>query len=301
MARKNSSLDGSVRPKSMLAQRFRGFSPAITARAQSVEPRRGRWTAIAAAALCVGVLSGVAWCSAPLMSRNLWQHQEPAPSIIAMKSDTATAVRFVGSLDAKGFPVDSAWSIASPIRFDADWQGSNSDPGRATEVRLLWTPDTLFLRFDAKYRVLTVFPDGDVEGRRNHLWDRDVCEAFLQPDASQLWSYKELEVAPNGFFIDLDIVAAPSEGKNRDLKSGLRRRVDIDSASKTWRAVIAVPMKRIVERFDPKSSWRANFYRIEGEQEPRFYSAWQPTRTPKPNFHVPEFFGHLVFRGPDHH
>jgi len=30
--------------------------------------------------------------------------------------------------------------------------------------------------------------------------------------------------------------------------------------------------------------------------EPRFYSAWSPTMTPTPNFHVPEAFGHLVFR-----
>jgi len=38
-----------------------------------------------------------------------------------------------------------------------------------------------------------------------------------------------------------------------------------------------------------------NFYRVEGAAEPRFYSAWQPTGTPAPNFHVPEAFGELVF------
>jgi len=30
-------------------------------------------------------------------------------------------------------------------------------------------------------------------------------------------------------------------------------------------------------------------------EEPRFYSAWRPTNTPAPNFHVPEAFGALVF------
>jgi hypothetical protein len=94
-------------------------------------------------------------------------------------------------------------------------------------------------------------------------------------------------------WIDLDISAGGGSG--RDLQSGLRRRVDVDSAAKTWRAVLALPMKSIVERFDPGVTWRANFYRVEGVQEPRFYSAWQPTRTDKPSFHVPEAFGKLMF------
>jgi alpha-galactosidase len=55
-------------------------------------------------------------------------------------------------------------------------------------------------------------------------------------------------------------------------------------------------MKRLVAHFDAKQAWRANFFRIEGEREPRFYGAWSPTNSPKPNFHVPAAFGNLVFR-----
>ncbi len=58
--------------------------------------------------------------------------------------------------------------------------------------------------------------------------------------------YKEFEVAPNGFWIDLDI--AP--GEKRDLRSGLRRRVDIDEERKSWRAVLDLPMKSLTARFD---------------------------------------------------
>jgi hypothetical protein len=208
-----------------------------------------------------------------------------------MRTDTATAVRFTGATDAQGFPVDSAWEIAAPIRFSADWQGLNPDPQRETRVRLLWTPENLYLEFEAKYRVLTLFPDSDPNGRRDHLWERDVCEAFLQADPSAVRHYKEIEVAPNGMWIDLAI----GPGDKRDLQSGLRRRVDIDRAAKSWRAVLVLPMKSLAQQFDPSAVWRANFYRVEGETEPRFYSAWQPTRTPQPNFHAPEAFGRLVF------
>ena len=204
---------------------------------------------------------------------------------------TAVAVRLAAPVDAEGFPTQSSWESATALRFSADWQGKNADPGRETEVRLLWTTETLFLRFRAKYRDITVFSDSDPDGRRDQLWDRDVAEVFLQPDPSQLRRYKEFEVSPNGFWIDLNI----GPGQKHDLKSGLRRRVVLNEAAKTWIAELALPMNGLVEHFDPGATWRVNFYRVEGAAEPRFYSAWRPTKTPAPNFHVPEEFGELVF------
>lgn len=208
-----------------------------------------------------------------------------------MTTDTATAVRFAGATDSQGFPAATAWESAPALCFDADWQGKNSDAFRETEVRLLWTPVTLYLRFRARYRAITVFRDSEANGRRDHLWDRDVAEAFLQPDSSELRRYKEFEISPNGFWIDLDIAA----GEKRDLQSGLKRRVQIDDKKKLWVAELSIPMKSLVVRFDPAAMWRANFYRVEGSTEPRFYSAWCPTGTPQPNFHIPEAFGRMIF------
>jgi alpha-galactosidase len=204
---------------------------------------------------------------------------------------TAIAVRMSGRVDAEGFPEPSTWGDARNLRFQADWQGKNADPERETEVWLLWTPETLYLRFRVKYRVITVFSDAEPNGRRDQLWDRDVAEVFLQPAGSDRKRYKEFEISPNGMWIDLDI--AP--GEKHDLQSGLRRRVTLNEASKTWIAELALPMKSLVERFDPAATWRVNFYRVEGTSEPRFYSAWQPTGTPAPNFHVPDAFGKLIF------
>jgi alpha-galactosidase len=204
---------------------------------------------------------------------------------------TAVAIRMPDLPDADGYPKASSWDLSAPVRFNADWQGKNADPERETEVRLLWTPKWFFVRFRAKFRVITVFLDADPNGRRDQLWERDVAEIFLQPDPSNLGQYKEFEVSPNGYWIDLDI--AP--GEKHDLNSGLKRRFILNEAAKTWVAELALPMKCLVEHFDPAAAWRVNFYRVEGAVEPRFYSAWQPTRTAAPNFHVPEAFGELVF------
>jgi alpha-galactosidase len=184
------------------------------------------------------------------------------------------------------------WQSSKPVSFCSDWQGKNLDPERQTEVRLLWTPQTLYLRFECRYRELFVFPDADPDGRRFELWDRDVAEAFLQPDPSRLRYYKEFEVAPNGFWVDIDV--AP-EHPLANLKSGLTRSVWLDEGNHTWAAELAIPIRSLTPKFDPQAVWRANFYRVEGPKEPRAYFAWQPTNSPQPNFHVPSAFGSLRF------
>jgi hypothetical protein len=110
-----------------------------------------------------------------------------------MTGDTVTAVRLVGATDAEGFPAEAAWEAAPPLRFSADWRGLNADAERETEVRVLWTPESLYLGFWARYRSITVFPDADARGWRDHLWERDVCEVFLQSDPAHA-GYKEFEV-----------------------------------------------------------------------------------------------------------
>jgi alpha-galactosidase len=205
---------------------------------------------------------------------------------------TAYALKLKEDVGPEGFPAAAWWKRAPAIRFDRDWRGEQADPRRVTEVRLLWNEQTLFFRFFAHYRELNVFSDARADGWRDELWDRDVAEAFLQPDGSDARGYKELEVSPNGFWIDLNI----AHGEKEEMRSGLRRQVCQDAQARTWTAELAVPMRSLAPAFDPKRSWRANFFRVEGQVEPRFYSAWSPTMTPAPNFHVPEAFGHLMFR-----
>ena len=193
------------------------------------------------------------------------------------------------ALDA-GHPA-AEWQNATPIRFFSDWQGKNPDPQRETRVRVLWSSRTLYLRFECLYRELYVFEDSEPNGRRDHLWERDVAEVFLQPDPCRERLYTEFEVSPNGMWLDLDIFP----GGLGDLKSGLRSSVVLDEGTHTWNAELAIPLAALTVNFDARAVWRVNFYRVEGRQEPRAYLAWQPTHTAQPNFHVPRAFGKLRF------
>lgn len=207
------------------------------------------------------------------------------------KMDTITASRIEHEMTLDARHAAAEWQSAAAVTFCADWQGQNADEQRQTTVRVLWTPLTLYLRFECRFRSLFLFDDSEANGRRDQLWDRDVVESFLQPDRPGERYYREFEVAPNGMWVDLDIFP---EGRS-DLKSGLTRSVWLDPENHTWAAELAIPLKAITTKFHPSAEWRVNFYRVEGSKEPRFYSAWRPTGTPQPDFHVPAAFGRLRF------
>lgn len=242
------------------------------------EKRRfGKVLVTAALALALGLV---------IISRSgnrLFMDPRPSAEIVATSIDHEIAVDVA-------HPAEE-WQRTVPIVFSRDWRGEESDPARQTEVRILWSQQTLYLRFECRYRELYVFEDSEPNGRRDRLWERDVAEAFLQPDPSHPQLYREFEVSPNGMWIDLDIFPGGAE----DLGSGLQRSVAVNHELHTWTAELAIPIKSLTWQFDPSKIWRANFYRVEGSTEPRVYLAWQPTRSPKPNFHVPRSFGILRF------
>jgi len=214
------------------------------------------------------------------------QHGNLSPEI------TAAHIPREIRLDAEHPAAD--WQNTSPIVFCTDWQGKNPDPGRETKARVLWSGETLYLRFECRFYEFFLFSDAEANGHHDHLWERDVAEAFLQPDSSRALCYREFEISPNGMWLDLDIFP----GGRADLQSGLQRSVSVNKRDQTWAAEMAIPLRALTPHFDPRAVWRANFFRVEGSKEPRTYLAWQPTKTPQPNFHVPSAFGRLRFLNP---
>jgi alpha-galactosidase len=199
------------------------------------------------------------------------------------------AYRLGSSLDDAGLPNAAAWVTTDPVAYCSDWRGEIADAGRETQVRMLWSEAFLYLRFDCRFREIYVYDGGN--SRRDKLWDRDVAEAFIRPPENAPGHYLEFEISPNGDWLDLDI--AP--GDKTILYCDLKSRVVIDANARLWTAALAIPMNCLTASFNPKDVWRINLFRIEGSEPDRYYSAWQPTHTPRPNFHVPEAFGELHF------
>ncbi len=196
----------------------------------------------------------------------------------------------IGRLD------DPAWKRASQSVITKYWSGKAAPTGRQFTARLLWSDTALYVRFDASQsEPLVVSEKADVTEKIVGLWDRDVCEIFIAPDASQRNKYFEFEIAPNGEWIDLGIeILASQERKTEwDYRSGMT------SAAKIGRdkvvMAIKIPFASLGKTPKIGDVWLGNLFRCVGKDPTRGYLAWQATETGKANFHVPEKFGEFRF------
>ncbi len=191
---------------------------------------------------------------------------------------------------------DPAWDGTSQVLVSKYWSGKAAVKGREFSARLLWSDKAFYVRFDASQsEPLVVSEKPDVTKKVVGLWDRDVCEIFIAPDTSQRKKYFEFEIAPTGEWIDLGIDATSQKRKtDLDYKSGMT------SAARIEKNKVVMAIKIPWEAFDvarPKIGdvWLGNLFRCVGKGKTRGYLAWQPTKTAKPNFHVPEKFGEFEF------
>lgn len=128
------------------------------------------------------------------------------------------------------------------------------------------------------------------------LWNRDVCEIFLAPEPTDVHRYFEFEAAPTGEWIDLAIAWKHGERQTDwTFASGMTAAAEIGNGQVA--IAVCIPWSDSLPRPAGEDQWRINLFRCVGSGDDRGYLAWQPTLTPKPNFHVPEVFGWLEFSG----
>lgn len=192
------------------------------------------------------------------------------------------------------------WEAAPAVHLTRYYSGALAPPTRHAEARLLWTPHALCVRFQCPQAEPPVAnPVPQTRTKTIGLWNFDVCEIFVAPDARAPEHYFEFEVAPTGEWLDLEVNWKP-DGRitNWEYASGMT------AAGRTLANEICVAICIPWAAFGCAPAvgdvWRANLFRIVGrdtsEQE-RGYLAWQQTHTPQPNFHVPAAFGRIRFEG----
>lgn len=194
------------------------------------------------------------------------------------------------------------WKNAASAWITKDCTRTLDYPMLKSQVRAFWTDQYLYLLFVCPYETLNLFLPPQNDRPRHGLWDRDVVEMFLGSDWNNIGHYREFEIAPTGDWIELAIdfdLKTRQTTDERNWRSGWQKMAKIDEQSHVWYASTRIPLKAITSQtIRPGTRWRANLYRIDG-QEPdsqRRFLCWQPTCAPgqDPN-HVPENFGTLVF------
>jgi hypothetical protein len=188
------------------------------------------------------------------------------------------------------------WNKAHAVQIDRYWSGEEAPAGRAAEARILWSSKALHIRFvchQAEPLIVSATPQ--IERKTMGLWDRDVCEIFIAPDPGTVERYLEFEAAPTGEWLDVAIHWTPEK---RESDWEFHSHMTTAAHVETDRVTIAmrIPWNHWIHEPQAGERWRANLFRCVGSDPGRGYLSWQPTRTPKPNFHVPQVFGWLVFK-----
>ena len=222
-----------------------------------------------------------------------------------MTEDQIIEARHVGSDLSVSDLQNAEWNKARAVQIDRYWSGDPAPLGRQAEARVLWSNRALHIRFichQAEPLIVSATPQ--TANKTRGLWDRDVCEIFIAPDPNNLERYLEFEAAPTGEWLDVAIHWTPEkresdwEFRSHMTTASLRTITKGGSGNDLELIWIAmrIPWNHWIHEPQKGERWRVNLFRCVGSDPNRGYLAWQPTRTPKPSFHVPQVFGWLAFK-----
>lgn len=189
------------------------------------------------------------------------------------------------------------WLLAKRIRFDQAAFARRTYPEAETFVASRWTRKYLYLAFWCRYRTLNIFQGEDLGPKRWQLWERDVVEAFINPQPERVSHYYEFEVAPNNQWIDLEIDLDRNPFMNAKWNSGFEHATRINAVRHVWTAELRIPVVSMMGPMIHQGvQWRINFYRCDGPwaNNTRREMSWGSLPA-NGSFHQPGSFGVLRF------
>lgn len=189
----------------------------------------------------------------------------------------------------------SEWNRTETVQINRYWSGEPAPSSRHAEARIVWSDKALHLRFVGhQAEPLIVADQFQIEAKTLGLWDRDVCEIYIAPDPNFVENYFEFEAAPTGEWLDVAIRWTPEK---RDSDWNFNSHMTSAARIEQDRIIIGmrIPWGERIHQPQKGERWRVNLFRCVGKDPNRGYLAWQPTKMPKPGFHLPQVFGWLVF------
>ena len=172
-----------------------------------------------------------------------------------------------------------------------------------TRIKMLYSNKGLYFLFNCQDRKLSATLNADFKD----LWNEDVVEVFLWTDETSP-VYFEYEISPlnyelailvsneNGDFVSWQPFHYGNDRKTQHATTVTGGEKKSKSAISSWTAEFFTPYRllRPHNNISPKpgTKWRANFYRIDYDDNKSSAWSWQLTRK---NFHDYEKFGNLLF------
>ena len=135
------------------------------------------------------------------------------------------------------------------------------------------------------------------------VWEDSCVEFFVQRKGEK--SYRNFEFNVHGVLLASQRESKESAEKlSHETMSSIVRFTTIkhyysaELEVSDWTLYTEIPKQAIGFSIDEEMSHhsiRANFYKCGDETTESHFISWNPIDLPKPNFHVPQFFGELTF------
>jgi hypothetical protein len=211
--------------------------------------------------------------------------------------------------------------LASPPVVGADWNappwqeipserlrnymGKKPDHFPGTQVKVAYENTVIYVMF----RVADRYVRAIAAAHQDSVCGDSCVEFFFIPGVDVSGGYFNIEVNCGGIMLfhfhpgaDEGRIEIPVDDCDKLIRAhSLPRIVDPEiQESVTWTVEYAIPttlLKRYCQVSMPKAhaAWRANFYKCADNTSHPHWLTWSPVDFPKPNFHLPPFFGWLEF------
>ena len=212
--------------------------------------------------------------------------------------------------------------LAQPMKIDGNWnkeQWKNVEIIRVdkhmgalpkfvptVEARMMYNDENIYVIF----RVQDQFVKSTVTEYNGPVSENSCVEFFFSPDSAQPLWYFNLEINAGGTPL-IFFIKKPWSGytalKHEDIKSieiahSLPAIVNPEiKEPTTWTIEYRIPLamlKKYANVTQPSAGvkWKGNFYKTGSETSNPNYMTWSYVEHPKPNFHLPQFFGDLIFQ-----
>lgn len=174
-----------------------------------------------------------------------------------------------------------------------------------TQVKMKYDRNNVYIVFQVKDRYVRAIAK-ETNGR---VWEDSCVEFFFTPGPDVNRGYFNLETNCKGIFL---LQFHNNTGKKQGFVNlEDTREIEISHSLETnaeneitkpltWTVEYRIPLSILskymeVDKPEPGARWRANFYKCGDKTSHPHWLTWAPVDRPKPNFHLPEFFGWLAF------
>lgn len=210
----------------------------------------------------------------------------------------------------RDFAVDGAlvkrvWDRAERAQVDRyPWRKPDDPPPPRAEVRLLYSPERLYVRFHALERSIV---------GRNLEYQGPVCqdscvEFFVSPAGPDYLNFETncvgtlllFRCKPYRRFAPVAAETAAGIRIATSLPKGRAIPEPAPGPAEGYVVEYSVPFSLFSEETGcavprPGTVWKANFYKCADLGPEPAWGSWSPVGAPKPDFHCPEYFGELRF------